>query len=76
MREQITEKSRLSMEQKKSDDLYNKKAVEMDLRTVELSISDAETRKDINFAIAEYNKALVSLIPVLYIRTYRVTHQL
>ena len=63
MKEQITEKSRLSMEQKKSDDLYNKKAVEMDLRTVELSISDAETRKDINVAIAEYNKALVSLIP-------------
>ena len=48
------------MEEKKANELYNNKAVEMDLRAVELSIADAETRKAINIATKEYNKAMVN----------------
>ena len=48
------------MEQKKGDQLYNMKAVEMDQRAVELAEADEATRRALNVAIKDYNQALVS----------------
>ena len=48
------------MEQKKADQLYNMKAVEMDQRAVELAEADEATHRSLNIAIKDYNQALVS----------------
>lgn len=48
------------MEQKKADELYDLKAIEMDQRAEELSRADELTRKTLNVAIRDYNQALVS----------------
>lgn len=47
------------MEQKKADQLYNMKAVEMDQRALELAEADEATRRGLNVAIKDYNQALV-----------------
>ena len=47
------------MEQCKANQLYNNKAIEVDQRAVELSVADTETRKAINVALKDYNKAMV-----------------
>ena len=59
-RQQKEEKDRIAMEQRKADSLYSNKSIEMDQRAVELSFADAQTRRVLNVAIKEYNKAMAS----------------
>lgn len=65
--QQIAEKKRLSMEQKKADKLHDLKSIEMDERAQELARADEMTRKTLNVAIKDYNQALVRLNGSLHI---------
>lgn len=60
MAQQTTEKQRLEDEENHSNHLYELKACELDQRTVELAMAEEETRRALNTATREYNKALVS----------------
>ncbi len=57
--QQMEEKERLKMEENKATELYNKKAIEIDQRAMELLYTDIQTRKAINIAMKEYNTAMV-----------------
>ena len=57
--QQMTEKARLSHEEKEAERLYSLKARELDQRAVELSRAEVETRRAINLATKDYNLALV-----------------
>eukprot|EP00731_Ephydatia_muelleri_P021546 Em0014g137a len=56
--QQMEEKKRLLMEQKKADRLYDLKACEMDQRATELAEAEEETRRALNEALKDYNLAL------------------
>ena len=60
MAQQTSEKQRLEDEEKHASHLYELKACELDQRAVELAMADEETRRTLNAAHREYNKALVS----------------
>ncbi len=70
-KQQMEEKSRMAMEQQKADGLYNNKSIEMDQRAVELSFADAQTRRALNVAIKEYNKAMVSAKTIHHCKTVK-----
>ena len=59
--QQTSEKQRLSDEEKHANHLYEVKACELDQRAVELAMAEEETRRALNAAHREYNKALVRL---------------
>ena len=58
--QQTAEKQRLEDEGKHANHLYEVKACELDQRAVELAMAEEETRRALNAATTEYNKALVS----------------
>ena len=57
--QQTAEKQRLADEEKHANSLYELKACELDQRAVELAMAEETTRKELNAANREYNKALV-----------------
>ncbi len=59
--QQTCEKQRLGDEEKHANHLYEVKACELDQRAVELAMAEEETRRALNAAHREYNKALVRL---------------
>ena len=59
--QQTAEKNRLADEEKHANHLYELKACELDQRAVELAMAEEETRRALNGANREYNKALVRM---------------
>ena len=65
MVQQTAEKQRLMDEEGHANHLYEVKACELDQRAVELAMAEEETRRALNSATMEYNKALVRKIDSL-----------
>lgn len=60
--EQQREREQAKKSQEKADRLYELKMKELDQRAMELQKAEEECRKAINWAQADYNKALVSYL--------------
>lgn len=61
MAQQTAEKQRLADEESHANRLYELKACELDQRAVELAMAEGETRRALDAAHREYNKALVRI---------------